>query len=219
MRAAALCLLALAAPAPPPGRVAGRVTLTVDGAARADASGVVVYVTGFHEAPPAAVPEIVQRGRRFEPALIAITAGQEVSFPNADPFFHNVFSVSPGQRFDLGQYKRGETKTRVFREPGPVEVYCNIHPEMAATILVLPNHRFALTAADGSFAIDGVPAGVVEVYAYDRLSSAPEKKLVTVPGGGVATVDFTVAQTRRGFAHKNKYGEDYRDNRSYRSPP
>src|SRR5207249_947314 len=129
--------------------------------------------------------------------------GQEVSFPNADPFFHNVFSVSPGQRFDLGQYKRGETKTKLFREAGPVEVYCNIHPEMAATILVLPNRRFATTGADGTFTIEGVPAGTWSIYAYDRLSSAPEKSVVTVSEGGTAEVDFSVAQTRKGFPHKN----------------
>jgi plastocyanin len=207
----------LAAPAAAQtGRVVGRVTVTVDGAARADASGVVVYLTGFREPPPRDVPVMLQRGRRFEPALLAVTAGQAVSFPNADPFFHNVFSLSPGQRFDLGQYRRGETKTRLFPEPGPVEVYCNIHPEMAATILVLPNRRFAVTAADGSFAIDGVPRGVHKIYAYDRRSSAPEARLVTVTDGDTATVDFTVAQTRTVFAHKNKYGEAYRDPKKYR---
>jgi hypothetical protein len=204
------------AAAAPGGRVVGRVVVTVDGVARPDAAGVVVYLTGFTERPPdGPVPEILQRGRKFEPPLLAITAGQEVSFPNADPFFHNVFSLSPGQRFDLGQYRRGETKTRLFVEPGPVEVYCNIHPEMAATVLVLPNRRFALTAADGTFAIDGVPPGRWSIYAYDRLSAAPAKAEVVVEAGATAQVDFAVAQTRRGFKHKNKFGEEYRDPKLY----
>jgi hypothetical protein len=138
-----------------------------------------------------------------------------VSFPNADPFFHNVFSLSPGQRFDLGQYRRGETKTRLFVEPGPVEVYCNIHPEMAATVLVLPNRRFAVTAADGSYAIDGVPPGRWAIFAYDRRSSAPVRAEVLVADGGVAEVDFTVAQTRKSFRHRNKFGEEYRDPKRY----
>jgi plastocyanin len=116
MRAAAIPLVLLAfggvARAERTGRVVGHVKVVVDGAERADASGVVVYLTGFTEPPPrdAVRPTMVQRDRRFDPALIAITAGQEVSFPNADPFFHNVFSVSPAQRFDLGQYKLGETE-------------------------------------------------------------------------------------------------------------
>jgi plastocyanin len=199
------------------GRVDGKVSVVVDGAAREDASGVVVYLTGFSEPPPHGhVPELVQKNRHFEPPLLAITAGQEVSFPNGDPFFHNVFSVSPGQRFDLGQYRTGETKTRLFREPGPVEVYCNIHPEMAATILVLPNRRFATTAADGSFAIDGVPPGTWTLYAYDRMSSAPARIQVTAAAGQTSTVDLTVVQTHRTFTHKNKFGEDYRDPDKYK---
>src|SRR5262249_57143586 len=166
-------------------------------------------------APRDRVPEIVQRAKKFEPPLVAITAGQEVSFPNSDPFFHNVFSVSPAQRFDLGQYRTGETKTRLFREPGLVEVYCNIHPEMTATILVLPNRRFAVTGPDGSYAIDGVPPGRWKIFAYDRMSSAPEQADVTV-GDAPATVDFTVVQTKKTLRHRNKFGEEYRDPERYR---
>jgi plastocyanin len=198
------------------GRVEGRVTVTAGGAARPDASGVVVYLTGFSEPPLRGKdPELVQTNRHFDPPLLAITAGQEVAFPNGDPFFHNVFSVSPGQRFDLGQYRSGETKTRLFREPGPVEVYCNIHPEMAATILVLPNRRFATTAADGSYVIDGVPPGTWTLYAYDRMSSAPARAPVTVAAGQTSTVDLTIVETRTSFRHKNKYGEEYRDPDKY----
>jgi hypothetical protein len=219
-RRALLPLLLLCAGAgtePERGRVVGRVALTAGGVEVPDASGVLVYVIGFREPPPrGAAPEMVQRDRRFEPALLAITAGQDVSFPNADPFFHNVFSSSPGQKFDLGEYRRGETKTRRFLEPGPVAVYCNIHPEMAATILVLPNRRFAMTAPDGGFAIDGVPPGSWTVYAYDRFSSAPQKAAVVVPAGGSAEVRFTIARTRKSFPHRNKYGEEYRDPTRYR---
>jgi hypothetical protein len=86
---------------------------------------------------------------------------------------------------------------------------------MAATVLVLPNRRFATTGPDGRFAIDGVPAGRWSIYAYDRLSSAPVRAEVTVTDGGTVVVDFTVAQTRKSFRHKNKYGEDYRDPKQY----
>jgi hypothetical protein len=214
---ALVVLLAGAAAADEPGTVMGQVKVRAGDVERADASGVLVYLTGFREPPQRApIPEIVQRGRRFEPALVAITAGQEVSFPNADPFFHNVFSPSPAQRFDLGQYRMGETKTRLFPEPGFIEVYCNIHPEMAATILVLPNRRFTTTARDGSYRIAGVPAGTWQLFAYDGLASVPERADVTVAPGGTAVVDFTVAETRTSSPHKNKYGERYREPDRYR---
>jgi hypothetical protein len=199
------------------GRVAGRVRVTLEGVELPDASGVVVYVVGFSEPPPVApTPEILQRGETFLPRLLAITAGQEVSFPNDDPFFHNVFSVSPGAKFDLGQYRRGQTKKKLFVEPGPVEVYCNIHPEMAATVLVLPNRRFASTAADGSFVIEGVPAGTWTIYAYDHFAATPARAEITVGAGGTTEASFTIARTRTSRPHRNKYGEEYRDSKRYR---
>jgi plastocyanin len=209
-------LLAGAGTPPPSGRIAGRVTVTAAGEAQKDASGVVVYVTGFREPPPRApAPEMMQRGRRFDPPLLAITAGQEVSFPNADPFFHNVFSLSPGQKFDLGQYRRGESKQRLFKELGPVEVYCNIHPEMAATIVVVPNRAHAAVAADGTFTIANVQAGTWTVFAYTRLAVQPAKTEVTVTAGGEATVSLELTRGPQP-GHKNKYGETYKDPEKYR---
>jgi plastocyanin len=187
--------------------VRGRITVTAGGAPRRDASGVVVYVTGFEEPPPAVVPELRQKGRQFQPALLAITAGQSVAFPNGDPFFHNVFSLSPARRFDLGQFKLGESKEKQFPRPGVVEVYCNIHPEMAATILVLPNRRFATTAADGSFAIAGVPEGTWAIYAFERQAEKPARGEVRVAGGVAAEVKLTLDVTARALSRLNKYGE------------
>src|SRR5215831_12404040 len=160
-------LIALLLGQPESGEISGSVTVQ-RGGAKADASGVVVYVVGFAESAPSVVAEIRQRGKHFDPDLLPITAGQTVSFPNGDPFFHNVFSVSPTRKFDLGQYPRGETKTKQFPQVGVVEIYCNIHPDMAATILVLPNRRFARAASDGTFKIAGVPPGRWTVYAYSR---------------------------------------------------
>ncbi len=199
------------------GGVAGAVTVMRDGKAKTDASGLVVYVVGFEEKPPKRTAKIRQRLQRFIPELLPITAGQSVSFPNADPFFHNVFSLSPARKFDLGQYKEGETKTKSFPKTGVVELFCNIHPDMAATILVLPNRRFARTSADGGFTIEGVPAGTWTVYAYSRYAEKPASSKVTVEAGKETEIELIVNETRASFEHKNTFGETYRDPEKYRS--
>ncbi|HEX2687470.1 MAG TPA: hypothetical protein VHN14_12675, partial [Kofleriaceae bacterium] len=138
-------LVGLTAPvaAEPGGRVAGTVTVTESDGTPASTADVIVYVyvVGFAEPAGEEVTTIAQKGRKFVPDLVAITAHERVAFPNHDPFLHNVFSQSGTRKFDLGSFKRGETKERLFPEAGVVDVYCNIHPEMAATILVLPNRR------------------------------------------------------------------------------
>ena len=198
-----------------PGHIAGKVTVR-RGEVAVDASGVVVYVVGFSEPPPTNAAEIRQHEKRFEPDLLPITAGQTVSFPNGDPFFHNVFSLSPTRKFDLGQYPRGETKTKQFPNVGVVEVYCNIHPEMAATILVLPNRRFARAAAEGWFRIGGVPPGRWTVYAYSRRAIAPVSASVEVRSGGTTEVQLSLEETRVEVSHTNKFGETYREPGKYR---
>ncbi|HTE55550.1 MAG TPA: carboxypeptidase regulatory-like domain-containing protein [Kofleriaceae bacterium] len=186
------------------------------GAAASDPSAVLVYLVGFDEPPPTAAVEVQQRGKRFLPNLLGVTVGQQVSFPNGDPFYHNVFSPSSVRKFDLGQYRPGETRSRVFPKTGVVDVYCNIHPQMSATILVLPNRRFAMTRADGNFVIDGVPPGRWTIYAYSRRAEKPVGRPVEVTAGGTTTVDFQVTETRADFSHLNKYGEKYRSGESYR---
>jgi plastocyanin len=205
-------LLLLGANAPTPaktGRVTGKVMVMHGGKPVAKIANVAVWVVGFQEPPGDKIPEMRQRNRQFEPSLIPVTAGGKVSFPNGDPFYHNVFSPSDARKFDLGQFRSDESaKLLEFPKPGVIDVFCNIHPEMAATILVLPNQRFAVPAADGSFTIDGVPEGTWDVYAYDRLADSPIKSKLTVTAGGEATIAFTLDETRT-TAHKNKYGADY----------
>jgi plastocyanin len=199
------------------GGVRGTVAVSrAPGAPADDPSPVLIYLVGFTEPAPSGSAEIVQREKHFLPNLLGITAGQQVSFPNGDPFYHNVFSPSSARKFDLGQYRPGETRARVFPKTGVVDVYCNIHPQMSATILVLPNRRFATAKPNGSYAIDGVPPGRWTIYAYSRRAVKPVGKQVVVTAGAVSTVDFQVVETRSDFTHLNKYGEKYREGESYR---
>jgi plastocyanin len=201
-------LLTATAHAGPTGRVVGSVKVAeADG--KAASADVIVYITGFDEPPAGTTVTIEQKGRRFIPDLIGVTKGDKVAFPNRDPFLHNVFSQSPPRKFDLGSFKKGESKDRQFENAGVVEVYCNIHPEMAATILVLPNRRHTRTGPDGKFVIDGVPAGKWKVFAYTRRAPKPVSVEVVVNAGADSTVELGL--TRGGeVAHANKFGEKYR---------
>jgi len=210
----ALALLATSAHAG--GRVVGKVNVTDANGAAATAD-VIVYVVGFTEQAATTAPgaTIAQKGRKFVPDLVAVTVGQSVSFPNGDPFLHNVFSQSPTRKFDLGSFKKGETKDKQFPSAGVVDVYCNIHPEMAATILVLPNKRHTRAAADGSFVIEGVPPGTWTVFAYARRTTKPVSSKVTVVDGQDATVNLSLVRGAEP-PHVNKYGEKYKSPSTYK---
>jgi plastocyanin len=212
---AALLVLASmgAAQAAPAGRVVGKVTVRDSDGSSATGAEVIVYVVGYPEdgdkgdAPSAT---ILQKDRKFQPDLVAITAGESVRFPNGDPFLHNVFSQSAARRFDLGSFRRGDAKTKDFPNTGVVDVYCNIHPEMAATILVLPNRRHVRVAGDGTFTIDGVRPGQWTVVAYTRRAQRPVSAPVTVEVGQDAKVDLALVRGPEP-EHLNKYGEKYHD--------
>src|SRR5262249_40210537 len=144
------------------------------------AGPVLVYVVGFTERAPEAAVIVKQVGKRFVPDLVGVTAGGTVAVPNGDPVLHNVFSEASQRAFDLGSYKQGESRGRTFPKPGVIDVYCNLHPEMSATIVVLPNTRFALADASGRFEIRDVPAGTWSVFAFSRRASGPSSIQVTL---------------------------------------
>ena len=118
---------------------------------------------------------------------------------------------TPAHKFDLGQYPRGEAKSRRFPGVGVIDVFCNIHPQMAATILVLPNRRFARAAADGRFELAGVPPGRWTLYAYSRRVPAPVSAAVEIVAGQTAELTLALDETKADFSHPNKYGEPYKE--------
>jgi plastocyanin len=134
---------------------------------------------------------ITQKDEAFVPHVVAITRGSTVSFPNADPFFHNVFSLSRGASFDLGRYPRGATRSHRFTAPGLVKVFCHIHSHMTASIIVFDHPYFRIPAADGSFALDDVPAGAHEVAAWhERIGESVTA--IRVEAGRTTRVEFTL---------------------------
>ena len=132
-----------------------------------------------------------QRNETFVPHVLAITTGTTVDFTNSDRIYHNVFSLSKTEPFDLGRYAVGHSRSRRFDHPGIVRVFCDIHSHMNAFILVFSHPFFAITDADGRYHIDNVPPGTYNVIAWNEGVSS-EPRSVTVPDAGVADLDFTL---------------------------
>jgi plastocyanin len=211
----ALAAAALAVPAAA-GTITGRVEL-VDkpGRRTTDLTDVVVYLDGVKARPKPATATVVMKGKAFRPHVVAIPVGGTVEFPNEDPIFHNAFSVSGDNRFDLALYKRPKTGSQTFQHPGVVKVYCNIHPQMSAVVVVRDNAYFTKLAADGTFTLENVPAGKHTLKAWhERAGDAAVE--VTVPERGAATAALRLdATTYKREQHKNKFGKDYSSDEKY----
>jgi plastocyanin len=201
--------LALARTDAPAGELAGRIEVTGPSGDRQEPAGIVVWIPGV-PVPEAgrASAAMSSRDKRFDPHVLAVPRGSTVAFPNADPVYHNVFSLSPEHAFDLGLYRKGATRSVLFKKPGVVSVYCNIHPEMAGYVVVVDG-AFALTGEDGVYRIAGVPAGRHLVRVWSETG-----------GETSATLDFADGRTTRWELsldgsryrvrpHKNKHGKDY----------
>lgn len=205
-------LLATAASSGATGGVSGKVTVTKAGAALPDASNAVIWIDGLNlPGAPAGVvkAEMKSEHKSFLPRIIAVPRNAAVDFPNVDPIFHNVFSVSPGNRFDLGLYRSGTSKPNVFHEPGLVRVYCNIHPQMVGFVMVVDSSFVAVTGKDGAFRFQGVPPGSYTVKVWHE--EGGETQLPAKVRAGADTVlAFTLdASQFKAQSHKNKYGKDY----------
>lgn len=206
-----------------PETVSGKVVIQQNGKVVRSAAGAVVWLTPTRgEAPkaPEKVFRLVQKNKHFSPHLLVVPVGSAVVFPNEDPFFHNVFSVYEGTRFDLGLYESGSSKEVRFNRPGPSYIFCNIHPEMSAVIMVMNTPYYATTDAAGDYSIEGVPAGEYEFSVWYE-SAQPEqlKQLqhrVTISATDARLNPVTVqAAPSLAVNHKNKYGQDYEKQSTY----
>jgi plastocyanin len=158
-------------------------------------------------------PSLTQKNKSFDPHLLVVRVGSVVDFPNRDPFFHNVFSLFDGKRFDLGLYEAGTTRHVRFDRAGVCYIFCNIHPEMSAVVIVVDTPYYAVTSGSGSFTIPEVPAGRYQLHVWD------ERSLPETLGQLTREVTLSTAQPSLGairipeadlpLAHKNKYGRDY----------
>lgn len=146
---------------------------------------------GKQFAPPSKSLKMVQRHEQFIPRVLPVLAGATVEFPNEDNFYHNVFSVAGGERFDLGRFGAGGSASQTFTRPAVVVVHCEIHASMKAFILVLDNPYFAVPDAGGRFAIPQVPAGAYTLKAWHPTQGEQVLQIV-VPASGAIAVDLSL---------------------------
>jgi plastocyanin len=174
-----------------------------------DTSDLYVYVENYRgPMVRGKAVEIKQENKQFIPRVQVVPVGTSVSFPNLDPIFHNVFSNSPRNGFDLGSYRAGDqTRAAVFNSPGVVDIFCNIHQRMSAHVLVVPSKLYVRVRPDGGFRIEGVPTGVRTVVAWSP-SLKPTQQKVEVGSGIASRVSFDMEYTDQ-KTHVNKVGQPY----------
>ena len=199
--------------------VTGKVLLAETAKSDAEASGVVVSLTPVSEAKAAELKRppiratLVQKNKAFSPHILVIPPGSVVQFPNRDPFFHNVFSLFEGKRFDLGLYESGSTRSVKFDRPGVSYVFCNIHPQMSAIVIALDTPYYSLADKSGNIRISDVMPGqyLMQVWA-EGLNTEEMQKLfrrVTVMQDAVDLGRIEIPSVENLAQHKNKYGRDY----------
>jgi plastocyanin len=158
---------------------------------------------------------MAQRDKMFSPHLLVMPVGSTVSFPNRDPFFHNVFSFFNGRRFDLGLYQSGQSRSVVFNRVGVSYIFCNIHPEMSAIIITLDTPYFGMADEHGDIRMAGVPPGTytLQVWSEATVPEAmqPPGRRVTINSSGSADLGAIQIHVASGALseHLNKFGEPY----------
>jgi plastocyanin len=189
-------------------------------ASRADDSEVAIWLVPLDRpapqdtGPSGKKPQVVQKNKAFHPHLTVVRVGSVVDFPNRDPFFHNVFSLFDGKRFDLGLYEAGATNSVRFDHPGVSFLFCNIHPEMSAVVVAVDTPYYAVSDKAGAVTIPGVPDGKYELHVWyerslpDTLKSLTRTVHISADGRDLGAIRV-VQDPSFSTAHKNKYGQDY----------
>jgi plastocyanin len=179
------------------GNVVGKVTGAPDA---------IIYVEDI-VVPAKGTATMKQENKQFIPSVLIVQKGTTVQFPNLDAFFHNVFSVTPDNSFDLGSYRQGETKAVTMSKPGVVSVYCNMHPQMVGHILVVPNGNYVRAGKDGFFRLSNVPVGHHRIVAWAP-DSRPAVAEAEVSETEAATIELELKKGRSG-PHLKKDGLPY----------
>lgn len=181
-------------------------------------ANVVLWLIPLDRPLPLPVPKqhvrLIQKNKEFNPHLLVIPIGTSVDFPNLDPFFHNVFSLFNGRRFDLGLYEAGSHRSVSFDREGVSYIFCNIHPEMGAVVVSLKSPYYALSSADGGIVVHDVPPGRYRVQTWAeqlQMSSTDDaERIIQVTARGASLGDLTFVLGADPLAHhKNKFGKDY----------
>ena len=200
--------------------VTGRVTL-YGGVNTSGTTSTVVWLVPVFESngdPPDSVPPmhgvLRQKNKTFEPHLLVVTKGSTVDFPNLDPWFHNVFSQFNGKKFDLGLYEAGTTRTVHFDREGVSYIFCNIHPEMSAVVVVVQSPYFAIVGKNADFSISAVPPGRYTLHVWsenalpETLAALTREVEINQTTHSVGILRIRETETAKA-QHKNKYGQDY----------
>jgi len=202
--------------------VSGTVQVVLKGdKKKQDLSGVVIYLenTGVSSKTAGSFSkrefEMATRNKQFQPRSLAISAGAVVTFPNLDPIYHNIFSVSAPNQFDLGLYKGGENRKKSFGAPGIVRVFCNVHPQMTATIIVSGTPYFTTADKQGNYSLGNIPSGSFLLKAYSEEGQSSQK--IDVRDQPLTVALIIDGKSFKKVPHKNKFGKDYsaEDNEGY----
>jgi hypothetical protein len=199
----------------------GRVDLVRDGKARRGGqSDTAVWLIPLTPSPasapsdPKPLPRLVQKNKSFQPRVVVLRAGTAVEFPNRDPFFHNVFSLFDGKRFDLGLYEAGGTRFVHFDKAGISYIFCNIHPEMSAVVIAVATPYYALSDRSGNLSIRGIPSGRYTLHVWNERAlpgtadAASRELTITAGSASFGTITLPISSAPEA-PHKNKYGRDY----------
>jgi plastocyanin len=201
--------------------VSGTVEVVLKGDHRkADLSSVIIYLDSASAESKIPVESVKKnfametKNKQISPRVLAVPVGAAVNFPNFDSIYHNLFSVSSPNQFDLGIYKGGDSKIHVFENPGIVKVFCNVHPQMSATIVVNTTKYSTVADTKGNFDLGQIPNGIYDVKAYTEEGQMTER--ITV-GDMPQKVHLTIdARNFKKLRHKNKFGKDYSANEDER---